>query len=400
MRKQQQQQQAGELNTFRPQSFRPLTTEGALCQIDDSFTAAANTFIKPTISEQVNIIRDYPVSFRYQIRGNKILRYMTADYKTTKQYATIEKINSEKKKNYTGKMSKAAQRRVSKKILCWYTGCEAYNKGYKINLEKDKKKLVFVTLTLSSTQFTSDLEVKRQLLKPFTRYLREKKGCRNWLYKCERQKNGRIHFHIIIDKYIPKEDIREAWNKLQEKEGYLSEYEAKFGKLSAPSTEIRLVRNQAQCERYIAKYIAKDDEDTTIEGAVWSSSVSVATLDFFNFAETDEVNEAINEACVSGKIKYFKNDAFVVYFCQPYQINVLLSNYYLSEYKRYKRELVHHLFAPLSAERFAFKTVDLYDSEVLSSKVVIKAVGNIVVNDDYRQMTLFDEVSLYRRSFR
>lgn len=400
MVKQHQQQQGGESNTFRPQSFKPLTTEEAFNSTFDSCTASDNTFIKPTISEQVNIIRDYPVSFRYQIRGNKILRYMSADYKTTKQYATIEKINSEKKKNYTGKMSKAAQRRVSKKVLCWYTGCEAYNSGYKIRFEKDKKKLVFITLTLSSTQFTSDLEVKKQLLKPFTRYLREKKGCRNWLYKCERQKNGNIHFHLVIDRYIPKEDIREVWNYLQEKEGYLSEYQAKYGKLEAPSTEIRLVRNQAQCERYIAKYIAKDDDEATIEGAVWSSSVSVATLDFFNFAETDEVNEAINEACVSGKIKYFKNDAFVVYFCQHYQFNFLLSNYYLAEYKRYKRELVHHLFAPLSDSRFVFKTVDLCDEVTLSSTVVIKSMGDLTLNDDYRQLSLFCEVSLYRRSFR
>jgi hypothetical protein len=400
MSKKQQQQQAGVLNTFRPQSFKPLTTQEAFDSTFDSCTGPGNTFIKPTVSEQDNIIRDYPVSFRYQIRGNKILRYMTADYKTIKQYATIEKINSEKKKNYTGKMSAAAQRRVSKKILCWYTGCEAYNKGYKIKLERDKKKLVFITLTLSSTQFTSDLEVKKQLLKPFTRYLREKKGCRNWLSKCERQKNGNIHFHLVIDRYIPKEDIREAWNSLQEKEGYLAEYQAKYGKLEAPSTEIRLVRNQAQCERYIAKYIAKDDENATIEGAVWSSSVSVATLEFFSFAETEETTEAINEACVAGKIKYFKNDAFVVYFCASWQVDLFLSNYYLAEYKRYKRELVYHLFAPLSDSRFNFKTVDLYDSEQLSAKAVIKAVGDIVVNDDYRQMSLFDEVSLYRRFFR
>lgn len=400
MKKQQQQELQGDFNTFRRQSSIPRTTQGAFCQTDDSFTGHPNTFIKPTISEQDNIIRDYPITYRYQIRGNKILRYMSADYKTTKQYATIEKINSEKKKNYTGKMSAAAQRRVSKKVLCWYTGCEAYNSHVKGILERDKKKLVFVTLTLSSTQFTSDLEVKRQLLKPFIRFLREKKGCRNWLYKCERQKNGRIHFHVIIDKYIKKEDIRETWNNLQEKEGYLDEYQQKYGKLDAPSTEIKLVRNQAQCERYIAKYIAKDDEDATIEGAVWSSSVSVATLEFFNFAETEEVNEAINEACVSGKIKYFKNDTFVVYFCQPFQINVLLSNYYNAEYKRYKRELVHHLFTSLSDSRFIFKTVDLYDETTLSSTVVIKAMGKLTFNDDYRQQSLFDEVNMYRRSFR
>lgn len=400
MKKQQQQQPGGELNTFRPGSFIPLTTEEAFDSTFDSFTEPANTLIKPTVSEQSNIIRDYPITYRYQIRGNKILRYMSADYKTTKQYATIEKINSEKKKNYTGKMSAAAQRRVSKKILCWYTGCEAYNTSFNVQLEKDKKKLVFVTLTLSSTQFTSDLEVKKQLLKPFIRFLREKKGCKNWLYKCERQKNGRIHFHIIIDKYIKKEEIRETWNNLQEKEGYLAEYQEKYGKLSAPSTEIKLVRNQPQCERYIAKYIAKDDEDATIQGAVWSSSVSVATLEFFSFAETEEVNEAINEACVSGKIKYFKNDTFVIYFCQPYQVNVLLSNYYLAEYKRYKRELVHHLFCHISDRRFYFQTVDLYDRVTMSSTVVIKAMGELAFNDDYRQLSLFDEVSLYRRSFR
>ena len=400
MEKQQQQELQGDMNTFRRQSLRPRTTRATNYQTDDSFTGQTNTFIKPTISEQSNIMQEHPISFRYQIRGTKILRYMSADYKTTKQYATIEKINSEKKKNYTGKMSAAAQRRVSKKILCWYTGCDTYNRFFKLSLEKHKKKLVFVTLTLSSTQFTSDLDVKRQLLKPFIRFLREKNGCRNWLYKCERQKNGRIHFHFVIDKYIKKEDIREVWNNLQEKEGYLDEYQAKFGKLDAPSTEIRLVRNQEQCERYIAKYIAKDDEDVTIEGAVWSSSVSVATLDFFNFAENEEVTEAINEACVSGKIKYYKNDAFVIYYCRQHQIDLLLAGHYRVEYKRYKRALIHHLFDDLADDRFSFETVDLYQDSVKQPAIVIKSLGKLSVNDDYRQLSMFDEVSLYRRSFR
>ena len=400
MEKQQQQELQGDMNTFRRQSLIPPTTRATNRQAVDCFADASNTFIKPTISEQSNIMQDHPISFRYQIRGTKILRYMSADYKTTKQYATIEKINEEKKKNYTGKMSAAAQRRVSKKILCWYTGCEAYNRDFKASSEKDKKKLVFVTLTLSSTQFTSDLDVKRQLLKPFIRFLREKKGCRNWLYKCERQKNGRIHFHFVIDKYIKKEDIRETWNNLQEKEGYLDEYQKKYGKLDAPSTEIKLVRNQEQCERYIAKYIAKDDEDVTIEGAVWSSSVSVATLDFFNFAENEEVTEAINEACVSGKIKYYKNDAFVVYYCRAYQIDLLLTEYYRAEYKRYRRELALHLFSPLASERFDFEVFDLYQDCIKQPAIVIKSLGKLSVNDDYRQMSLFDEVSLYRRSFR
>lgn len=400
MEKQQHSELQGDFNTFRLQSLTPLTTQGAFCQSDDSYSADDYKFIKPTISEQSNIIRDYPISYRYQIRGTKIVRYMSSDYKTTKQYATIEKINEEKKKNYTGKMSAAAQRRVSKKILCWYTGCDMYNKGFNIKLEKDKKKLVFVTLTLSATQFTSDLEVKKQLLKPFIRFLREKKGCRNWLYKCERQKNGNIHFHLIIDKYIDKKEIQEAWNRLQEKEGYLAEYQQKYGKLNAPSTEIKLVRNQEQCERYVAKYVAKNDEDAKIEGAVWSSSTSVATLDFFNFAETEEVTEAINEACVKNEIRYYKNDTFVIYYCQPYQIDLFLSNYYISEYKRYKRALVNHLFNDLEDTRFTFRTVDLYDESTLSSTVVIKAVGKLTFNDDYRQLSLFDEVNLYRRSFR
>ncbi|GAH42212.1 unnamed protein product, partial [marine sediment metagenome] len=45
-----------------------------------------------------------------------------------------------------------------------------------------------------------------------------------YLWKAEKQKNGRIHFHIITDKFIPWNELRNVWNKHQQTLGYVTGY--------------------------------------------------------------------------------------------------------------------------------------------------------------------------------
>ncbi|GAH22083.1 unnamed protein product, partial [marine sediment metagenome] len=45
-----------------------------------------------------------------------------------------------------------------------------------------------------------------------------------YLWKAEKQKIGRIHFHIITDKFIPWWELRNVWNKHQQTLGYVTGY--------------------------------------------------------------------------------------------------------------------------------------------------------------------------------
>lgn len=78
----------------------------------------------------------------------------------------------------------------------------------------------FVTLSLPFKQWHDDNDLKREVFTPFMQEI-----IRNWNVKCylwvaETQKNGNIHFHVLIDRGIPAVRLRQIWNKHLDKEGF------------------------------------------------------------------------------------------------------------------------------------------------------------------------------------
>lgn len=143
---------------------------------------------------------------------------------------------------YNGYLSPATRRYVERMMSVWLTSVELNNelkKGKKeVNLEKVFP--TFVTLTLPSVQVHTDNTIKEKILSPFITWLTAdssevykkgpKKGQKKgfgvsvYFWRAEPQKNKKIHFHIIADKYVPWEAIREKWNHYCERLGYVSRY--------------------------------------------------------------------------------------------------------------------------------------------------------------------------------
>lgn len=85
-------------------------------------------------------------------------------------------------------------------------------------------KLAMVTLDLPSEQIHDDIFIKKNLLGAWLDVMRKMQGIKNYIWKAEKQKNGNIHFHIIIDKWIHYKDINRYWNQVLEKYGYIDNY--------------------------------------------------------------------------------------------------------------------------------------------------------------------------------
>lgn len=130
-----------------------------------------------------------------------------------------------------------------------------------INLPVTNYKLIFITLTLSATQIHSDAIIKKQLLQPFIRLLRNKWNIQNYLWKAEAQDNGNIHFHITTDRFIHWEEIRNTWNTIQEtltdKEG--KGYISRSKSTNPNSTDVHAVYKVKNLASYLCKYISKKD---------------------------------------------------------------------------------------------------------------------------------------------
>lgn len=144
---------------------------------------------------------------------------------------------------YNGYLSPNAMREIKKRLGVWLTSVDISMNLSKLGKGVDRNKIMptFVTVTLPSNQVHSDLQIKKYILDPFLSWLKVTNqdvfktgvnkgklkgfGVETYFWRAETQKNGNVHFHIICDRYIPWERIRQKWNALCESFGaYVSSY--------------------------------------------------------------------------------------------------------------------------------------------------------------------------------
>jgi len=160
-----------------------------------------------------------------------------SQFRTERQKMTME--NLDNNENRFNELSGNARKRLQKSIdyMLYLTkkknisGSRLLSKNIgdneiQIEMENVKRnskveyQLTFITLTLSAKQHNTDEEIKSGLLNYFLRFLREDKKVELFIWKAEKQENGNIHFHILTDKFIRWQEIREKWNALQNKKGF------------------------------------------------------------------------------------------------------------------------------------------------------------------------------------
>jgi hypothetical protein len=82
----------------------------------------------------------------------------------------------------------------------------------------------FVTLTLPCKQTHSDNEIKKICLNNFLTVLRSTYGLKYYVWRAEKQKNGNIHFHVVIDVAVHYAVIQRVWNDSLNLLGYIDTY--------------------------------------------------------------------------------------------------------------------------------------------------------------------------------
>lgn len=159
---------------------------------------------------------------------------------------------------HRNRISKHARKRLNRAIdyLCFTAPTsEAVNPK---TGELFRFKTTFITLTLSATQMHSDAVIKADMLNHFFVVARQKWGLRNYVWKAERQANCNIHFHIVADIFIPYYALRDAWNRIQSKLGYIDRFKEIHGHSKPNSTDIHSTKKVKNLAAYIGKYMSKD----------------------------------------------------------------------------------------------------------------------------------------------
>lgn len=147
-----------------------------------------------------------------------------------------------KSSEYNGYLSPNTKRKIEELLSGWLT-CIEQNTNFKNQKQQVNDKIVFptfITLTLPCSQLHSDNSIKSKVLNPFIEWLRAEPtnihstgklkdmqkgfGVKAYFWRAEAQTNTRIHFHIIVDRFIPWNRIRAKWNQCCERLGYVTFY--------------------------------------------------------------------------------------------------------------------------------------------------------------------------------
>ncbi len=211
--------------------------------------------------------------------------------------------------------------------------------NYNPRLKKENQKFVsFITLTIPSTQKHTD-KVLRKMQTRFLENLKKTYKVEYYVWKAETQKNGNLHFHILIDQFVDWRNIRKLWNSQLFKLGYIEAYQKKMqsyfenGFKMLPndkrdyqtqykaylknkavsytnpnSTDIHSLKNVNNLTNYIVKYMTKKEVGKrSILGAVWGASNELKKIKYptVNDVDTPLFNEVVTLLNTSKYIKEF-----------------------------------------------------------------------------------------------
>ena len=202
-------------------------------------------------------------------------------------------------------------------------------------------KLSFLTLTLPAKQVHSDKIIKSECINQFNIELRKKFKIDMFLWKAESQKNGNIHFHYTLNKYVYWKEIQSIWNRITNKLGYVDRFAAEWQGLSFSqycakrnisgkkeiaqalkaydagqacnwtepnSVDVHSVKKIQKLDSYLVKYFLKNDEDRRpIDGHLWSISESLSKFKGWTSVVGGSIAEElyfIQQKCKS-LMKYF-----------------------------------------------------------------------------------------------
>lgn len=207
-----------------------------------------------------------------------------------------------------GILSRKSKRKLLGRFSRWFLTEQTYLKHGQLCYKSKPSKFTFLTLTLPTIQEHSDQEIKSKCLNNFLNKLRYyRKGLR-YAWKAEVQKNGNIHFHLILNSYFDYRLTDKLWHDSLELLGYITAYEERYGSRYPPTNKIELVASKKKLMCYAAKYMAKIEDKAGVEGRIWYMCQALQTeAKSIGLIEDEHLQILLHNANSAG-IKVIEND--------------------------------------------------------------------------------------------
>jgi len=167
--------------------------------------------------------------YSYDENGNRTVVNPDLSQKNAVSLANLEKGASGQ---WNGYMSPATRRKVKGIIENYLTALQLNTTmAFPKSFPSQEIYPAFLTLTLPAKQIHCDNDIKKECFLRFIEWLTTSKdrsgsgwNVKNYIWVAETQKNGNIHFHLIIDRALPKDAINRKWNQIIERLGYVTRF--------------------------------------------------------------------------------------------------------------------------------------------------------------------------------
>lgn len=277
--------------------------------------------------------------------------------------------------DYNGFMSPKTKNKVRKYLSVWLNGIDQNSRYHKKRFKNKAIYPTFITLTLPSTQKHSDNEIKRKLLNTILIWLCEKQGVKYYYWRAEPQKNKNIHFHIICDRFIPHQEIKQFWNRQLSKMGYIEPYSKKMSSMdlnqyckmvlkykdmtfekakanfikskkenwSQPnSTDIHKLQNIKSLSSYVLKYMTKTDSIRKIKGRIHGGSDALKKLTAFSEIMGQDGYSLMSKLWDTKEARRIEGDFHTIFYLDTFKFlyanfrdyYVKIMSYYTEQFQR------------------------------------------------------------------
>lgn len=265
-----------------------------------------------------------------QVRQDCILGYMQYQFthRPPPQFGIRENIENSGVSGYSGLVKTAAARRLLAVVDVMIQSSRVRmvpRPGGKVF----PFRLGFITLTIPGP--IRKPEEVQVVFNKFTQWLRYTKT--SYVWKAEFQERGQVHYHLILNRFLPWKKILYAWNSRLKKAGMLNEWAAKYGHFMPNSCDARSVKmgKGKSLAKYLAKYLSKDlSADPKMKIAKWWGASRNLTTKRFIFEGTMSEHFALDQ------LSRVDGENFVIWMGDP---QLIMSSSTKKRYREWQKSV-------------------------------------------------------------
>lgn len=286
------------------------------------------------------------VNYSVQFRSKSVICYQSHHNSSTtfnQSKAFQQNVQQLKQtEKYSGQMKAGTRKRLTKAVSLLVQSCPWRWIDNPVVNKLVHHKLSFITLTLPDVDQAKDASFcHKHLLQPMLRILRNKYKMKSYVWKCELQKNGSVHYHITTDLFIIHTDLRNTWNNITRKHGLLDNFKQEYGHDNPNSTDIHSVQNINDLEAYLIKYISKEyQNEIKLAGKVWDCSKNLKEAKYFSIDSGYDVHEVITSELDNGHAKAIYTDHCIIIKFSTTDYISIFPNRIVEEYRQHLNSIL------------------------------------------------------------